>query len=67
MKIKANKQLFDRWVALSKEVDAFKSVAQNDMDIEFSTIFDWSLSAGELMESLERLVVDSLNHLRSKS
>lgn len=60
MKIKADKKLFDAWLALSQHIKSLGSIVQNDMDVAPVDYAEWQsmlVSVQDKFKSLAKLTI----------
>lgn len=55
MKIRASKQLFDRWWALGERVMAIKKYIQYDSTLDVEEVFDFQKEIREITEIMKSL------------
>jgi len=62
MKIKADKKLFDAWLALANHVKALGSIVQNDMDIAPVDYAEWQSMLVSVQDKFKSLTTLTISH-----
>ena len=63
IKIKANKELFDRWQRLGWSIHSQAGIVQNDMEIDSKEITEFKNRIAELVDLLHELKADTLVYI----
>ena len=63
IKIKADKELFDRWQRLGWSIHSQAGIVQNDMEIDSREIAEFKNRIAELVDLLHKLKADTLVYI----
>jgi len=63
IKIKANKELFDRWQRLGWSIHSQAGIVQNDMEIDSKEIVEFKNRVVKLVDQLHKLKADTLVYI----
>ena len=63
IKIKADKELFDRWQRLGWSIHSQAGIVQNDMEIDSKEITEFKNRIAELVDLLHELKADTLVYI----
>lgn len=64
-KIKANKDLFDRWDIIGIQVSSFKNIVQNDNVVDEETLNAWYDLVFELTTEILKLRKDTIDYIKA--
>jgi hypothetical protein len=63
MRIKANQELFDRWIALKEQIDLLAEIFQSEMEDTDGVLADWCRSRSKFLDELDILWKESVDYL----
>lgn len=63
MKVKASREIFDQWRVLGQRITELATIIQNDREIEFSDITEWSYRANGITYDIVKQIDLTVKHL----
>lgn len=62
IELKANEELFQKWIMLKSKIQYLSGIAQNDMTFTRRNMNEWFNVASDLSHELESLTNETIDH-----